>query len=186
MSKKIVFVLADGFEEIEALTPVDVLRRLNFEVVIAGMSGMSVKGAHNVTVGADCLLSSVKPEGVDMVVLPGGMPGSLNLKNSDAVMDFVKKVYAAGGFAAAICAAPIALHRAGLTQGKNITAYPGFDEELKGAKQTGKPAERDGRIITGKGAGASFEFAARLADALGKGAEVKELYKKMFAAPPAL
>jgi protein deglycase len=109
------------------------------------------------------------------------MPGSENLRGSDAVMDALKRMNAKGGIVCAICAAPIALGRAGLLQGKSATSYPGFNSRLEGANYTGSRVERDGNVITGKGAGASFEFAAVVAEALGKPkSDIKKLYDAMF------
>jgi 4-methyl-5(b-hydroxyethyl)-thiazole monophosphate biosynthesis len=109
------------------------------------------------------------------------MPGSKNLRDSDVVMDFVKKVYASGNCAAAICAAPIALGRAGLLKGRKATCYPGFEDQLDCAEYTGARIECDDRVITAKGAGVAFEFAAKIAEVLGKKDIVKEVFDGMFA-----
>ncbi len=181
--KRIVAVLADGFEEMEAVIPIDVLRRLEFDVTVAGLESDAVRGAHNITVKADKLLADVSPDEVDAVMLPGGMPGSSNLRASEPLMAFLKKAAAKGATVSAICAAPIALGRAGLLDGKSATAYPGHNDKLEGAKYTGARVERDGNVVTGKGAGASFEFAAELAAALGKPrGDIKKLMDAMFVA----
>jgi len=180
MSKKIVMVLASGFEEAEAVMTADVLRRLGFDLVLAGLYDINVIGAHDIKITADAVLAELDTADFDAVVLPGGMPGSMNLRNSDELMEFTSAVYNGGGVAAAICAAPIALARFGLTDGKTITAYPGFEEYLNGNVPTGCMTEIDGRIVTGKGPGASFEFAACIAEALGEGDKVAKILKGMF------
>jgi len=180
MNKKTVIVLADGFEEIEAITPIDVLRRCGVEITVAGLDGISVTGAHGVEFQADCELRTVKAENIGMLILPGGMPGAQHLHDSGMVVEMVRDVYAGGGYVAAICAAPIVLGRAGILTGKQVTAYPGFESRLGGAAYTGNVTEIDGRIITGKGPGASFAFSRRLAEALGKQQAIKTVYEQMF------
>ncbi|MDD5697354.1 MAG: DJ-1/PfpI family protein [Victivallaceae bacterium] len=180
MKEKIVMVLAPGFEEAEAVVTADVLRRLEFDLVLAGLNGLEAVGAHGIRLLADAQLKNLRAADFGAVVLPGGMPGAMNLRNSDELMEFTGAVYAAGGVAAAICAAPIALARFGLTAGKTITAYPGFEHYLEGNVPTGRPTERDGRIVTGKGPGAAFEFGGRIAEALGKRAAVAKLFTGMF------
>ena len=115
-----------------------------------------------------------------MIILPGGMPGAKRLCDSDLLIETLQKVAANGGYIAAICAAPIALARAGLITGKTITAYPSVELMLDGAVYTGNMTEVDGKIITGKGPGASFAFTRLLAEVLGKGKEVKDMYDLMF------
>ncbi len=181
MSKKIVMVLAPGFEEAEAVVTADVLRRVGFELVLAGLDDMTVVGAHDIKITADAVLADLDTVDFDAVVLPGGLPGSMNLRNSDELMDFVHTVHTGGGVAAAICAAPIALARFGLTDGKTITAYPGFEEYLNGNIPTGRMTEADERIVTGKGAGAAFEFAGRIAEALGEKNKAAGILEGMFA-----
>ncbi len=181
MSKKIVIILADGFEEIEAITPADIWMRLGFNMTLAGMESTAVKGAHGIVFDTGCKLSSVDPEAVDAVVLPGGMPGSLNLKNSDAVITFLKKANSAKSLICAICAAPIALGHAGLLDGRKFTCYPGFEEQIPEGEYTAEQAETDGTVVTGKGPGASFDFAAAVAIALGKTeAEIEDLFDGMM------
>ena len=180
MNRRIAMILADGFEEAEAVMTADVLRRVGFDLVLAGMDGLVVTGAHDMKITVDAELSELDTVDFDAVVLPGGMPGSMNLRNSDEVMEFVQTVYAGGGVAAAICAAPIALARFGLTDGKTITAYPGFEEYFNGNVPTGRMTEIDGRIVTGKGPGAAFEFAGRIAEVLCESDKTAEVFKGMF------
>jgi len=177
---KIIVVLADGFEEIEAITPIDVWRRLGFEVVLAGLDGLEATGSHQIKVRAELLLKDCRAQDFDAVFLPGGMPGAMNLYHSDSVRNLVKNINDRGGAVSAICAAPIVLAKAGLLTGRRFTMYPGFDDYLDGSKPTGQLAEADGNIVTGRGAGAAFAFAAKLAQVLGKGCECEQLYPKMF------
>lgn len=180
MSESIVIALAEGFEETEAIAPADVLKRLGFEVILAGVERERVRGAHGIIVTADCEFKVLKPGNARVIMLPGGMPGSVNLRDNDLVIDFVGKMFDAGKVVAAICAAPIALAKAGVTTGKKITAYPGFEDQLEGAVYTGARVERDGNIITAKGPGTAFEFAAEIAKALGKADAVAECLESMF------
>ncbi|OGV36926.1 MAG: hypothetical protein A2020_16610 [Lentisphaerae bacterium GWF2_45_14] len=180
MKNKIFVVLADGFEEIEFATPVDIWRRLQMEVVTAGLNSKKVTGSHGIIVEADSLLKDIDLSQVKLIFLPGGMPGSKNLRDSDLLMDVLNKTYADGGMTAAICAAPIALGRAGLLKGKKATCYPGFEDMLEGAEYTGSRIQIDGRVITGKGPGVSFEFAAAVASALGKEEALKKTFESMF------
>ncbi len=180
MSQKIVMILATGFEEAEAVITADVLRRFGFNLVLAGLDNINVVGAHDIKITADVELADLNTADFKAVVLPGGMPGSMNLRNSNTLMEFTCAVYAGGGIAAAICAAPIALARFGLIDGKTITAYPGFEEYLNGNVPTGRMTEIDGRIVTGKGPGAAFEFSGRIAEALGKANAVANIFEGMF------
>lgn len=177
---KVLVILAEGFEEIEAVTPVDVLRRLGVPVVVAGLNSLDVFGSHGICVETECSLINVDASEFNMVILPGGMPGSKHLKDSDEVVALVKKVYEAGGYVAALCAAPIVLARAGLIDGLRVTAYPSVESMLGAAVYTGTTAETDGRIITAKGPGAVFEFSRHIAVALGLGKEVEEVLELMF------
>ena len=175
MKKNIVILLADGFEEIEALVPADVLRRLGFQVTLAAVGGeRTVAGAHGIRVTADARLTELPQDGFDAVILPGGMPGSRNLRDSALVLSRVRAMTEAGRIVAAICAAPIALAKAGVLAGRRYTMYPGFEPEMPSAP-TGNLVERDGDLITGKGPGAAFAFAAEIASALG--ADARGLYR---------
>jgi len=177
---KIVVVLADGFEEIEAIAPIDVWRRLNFEVVLAGLDGLEATGSHQIKVKAEVLFNDCRAADFDAVFLPGGMPGAMNLYHSETVQNFIKEIDRKGGAVSAICAAPIVLAKAGLLSGRLFTMYPGFADYLDGMTPTGELAEADGNIVTGRGAGAAFAFAAKVAQVLGKGPECEQLYPKMF------
>lgn len=157
---------ADGFEEIEALTPVDVLRRAGLDVLTVGVTGKTVTGSHGIPVVCDAQIDDVNPVDIEAVVLPGGLPGTTNLEKCDRVQEFIDCANSEGKIVAAICAAPSVLGHKGLLEGKRATCYTGFEKDLVGAVCTGEPAVRDGNIVTGRGAGAAFEFAFTLLDAL--------------------
>lgn len=162
----VVVFLADGFEEIEALATVDILRRSGVSVTTVGVGGKRITGAHNIVVEADCADTEwVEPE-LQAVVLPGGIPGTPNLEASPVVQRCVDRVAASGGLVCAICAAPSILGHKGLLSGKRATCYPGFEGELTGAVYTGAYVEQDGNVITARGAGVSAEFALRIVAAL--------------------
>lgn len=151
--------LADGFEETEALTTVDILRRAQLDVRTAGVGTKQVTGSHGITVVADITELEIEKDTITAVVLPGGMPGTRNLEQSKTVQDCVRYCVENERFICAICAAPSILAHMGLLDGKNATCFPSFEKELINAKITGAPAVADGKIITGKGAGATVEFA---------------------------
>ncbi|HBJ19031.1 MAG TPA: DJ-1 family protein [Clostridiales bacterium] len=155
-------LLAEGFEEIEALTPVDMLRRAGYEVRTVGITGKTVTGAHGIPVVADLTADEAGTDGVRMVVLPGGMPGTKNLAASPFVKEILAKVHASGGILAAICAAPTVLAKFGYLKGKRATCFPGFEKELSGAVYTDLPAVTDGKIVTGKDMTEALAFSVAL------------------------
>ena len=163
-------LLAEGFEEIEAFTPADILRRCDMKVCLAGVSGEMVTGAHGITVQADALLSSLREEELDGVILPGGMPGTNHLAQSETVQELVKKLNDNHKLICAICAAPSVLGGMGLLEGKHATCFPGYEDSLKGAVISDFPVVIDDNIITSKGAGTSHLFAAEIVKKA-KGAE---------------
>lgn len=154
--------LAEGFEEIEALATVDVLRRGELDVCTVGVGGKQVTGAHGITVEADILEKDVSTDPLEAVVLPGGMPGTLNLEKSPIVQAAVR--YAAENhlLVAAICAAPSILGHMGLLQEKQAICFPGFEDQLTGAHISSHPVCVDGNIITARGPGVSIEFGLTL------------------------
>ena len=165
--------LANGFEEIEALCPLDLLRRAGVEVTTVGIGGDMIRGAHGITVQADIpegLFADAAPE---MVILPGGMPGSKNLDESRTVDTVLKVAARRGAYIAAICAAPMVLGHRGLLQGKEAICYPGFEKELTGAEISNKKVVRDGNIITAAGMGVALEFGLKLVEVL-KGKQVAD------------
>ena len=166
--------LAEGFEEMEALTPVDLMRRAGIEITTVGIDGEYVKGAHGIVVKADvCDCDAVVGDDIEMVILPGGMPGTLNLAASAKVSEFIDAAKDNGAYIAAICAAPSVLGEKGLLKGKMAVCYPGFEEKLLGATVFDAGVICDGNIITGQAAGSAIDFAAQLISAL-KGEEAAE------------
>ena len=162
--------LADGFEEIEALTPVDVLRRAGIQVTTVGVTGKVVAGAHAIPVTADITAEEAEAalggETPEMIVLPGGMPGADNLNASTVVDAFIKKCAAEDAYIAAICAAPYVLGVRGVLKGRMATCFPGFEDRLEGAEYYDCDVIRDHNIITGRAMGAATEFALELVSAL--------------------
>ncbi len=174
-------LLAEGFEEIEAVVVIDILRRAQLEVAaVAVGDSLQVTGSRGVKVEADLLLGEVAAERLDMVVLPGGMPGAANLAQSEAVLDLVGQMDRAGKHLGAICAAPIVLQAAGLLKNRRATVYPGFEDRLQGTLYTGAAVEKDGHVITGKGPGAAFEFAFAIVEALDGRGTVEKLREAML------
>lgn len=175
--KKVIVFLADGSEEIEALAPVDMLRRAGAEVTFAGAGKRECTCSHGVKIVTDKEAHECTGEEYDMVVLPGGMPGTLNLAADADVKAITEKAFAEGKFVAAICAAPSVLGAWGMLRGKRATCYPGFEEKLTGAVLVREKAVRDGNVITAPGAGAAMDFALMLVYAL-YGAEASESLRK--------
>lgn len=154
--------LADGFEEIEALAPVDILRRGGLEVKTVGVTGKTVTGSHGIAVTADITIDETVTDGLCGVILPGGIPGTPNLESNARVTELIDFSREKDIITAAICAAPSILGHRGHLEGRSATCFPGFEDELKGAKTADVPAVRDGNIITGRGAGAAMEFGFEL------------------------
>ena len=159
--------LADGFEEIEALAPLDILRRAGKEVLTVGVTGKTVTGSHGIPVVCDVTVEDVDPDDMpEAVILPGGMPGTKYLDESMFVCAFTKAVYKNGRLVCAICAAPSVLGHIGVLAGKNAVCYPGFELQLIGANVCAEPVVRDGNIITAKGAGVALDFGFAITAAL--------------------
>ncbi|MGN1451354.1 MAG: DJ-1 family glyoxalase III [Eubacteriales bacterium] len=158
MGKTVYILLAEGFEEIEAVAPADILRRLEINTVLVGVSSKTVKGAHGIEITADATLNRAVGAVPDAVVLPGGMPGAKNLDACRPVRELVGKVAAGGGVVAAICAAPMVLGRMGLLDGKKATCYPGFEEHLSGAEICREAVVTDGNFVTANGPAAAADF----------------------------
>lgn len=158
--------LADGFEEIEALATVDILRRAGLEVVTAGVGGATITGAHGIRVIADAKDSHVCLDDLQAVILPGGMPGTTNLEMSAFVQKAIDNTAAQEGWICAICAAPSILGHKGLLQGRRAVCFPGFEQDCEGALLQDDAVVEDGRFITAKGAGAAMAFAYRIVERL--------------------
>ena len=165
--------LANGFEEVEALAPLDLLRRAGVEVTTVGVGGDMIRGAHGITVQADMPDTMFADADPDMIVLPGGMPGSKNLDESRIVDMALKAAARRDAYLAAICAAPMVLGHRGLLAGKRATCYPGFESELTGTTIATEKVVTDGKVITAAGMGVAVEFGLALVTAL-KGRETAE------------
>ncbi len=157
--------LATGFEDVESLAPVDIIRRAGLEVRTVSISdSRMVDSAHGVSVQADCTLSGVDLDVADMMVLPGGLPGSTNLDACKTLTEALSRHFSKGKPVAAICAAPLVLGHLGLLDGRRATCYPGVESQLGNAEYTAAMVERDGNVITGRGPAAAFEFGYAIVD----------------------
>ncbi|MEM7821638.1 MAG: DJ-1/PfpI family protein [Candidatus Aenigmatarchaeota archaeon] len=161
---RVIVVLAEGFEEIEAITVVDVLRRAGIEVDMVGIVGTMVSGSHGIRVMADKRFGEIKTEGYDGIILPGGDPGYKNLAKTSKILEIIKKMYSEGKIVAAICAAPYVLAKAGILEGKKATIYPGMESELQYPR--GEKVVVDGNVITSQGPGTAMEFALAIVEKL--------------------
>ena len=164
--------LANGFEEIEALMPLDLMRRAGLEVTTVGIGGKDITGSHGITVKADITDSNLADNAPECVILPGGMPGTKNLDASPVVHKALDDALENNSLICAICAAPMILGKRGILRGKKATCFPGFEEYLEGATVGGRVV-RDGQVITGIGMGAALEFGIEIVAAI-KGREEAE------------
>lgn len=169
--------LTDGFEEIEAFTPLDILRRCGADIKTVGVSKKTVTGSHDITCEADILIDDVLKEQVEMVILPGG-PGFSGLK-TDKVFDIINYAAENGKYIGAICAAPSVIGEMGLLKGKRATAFPGYEKYLLGAETLSDKVVCDGQYITAKGAGAASEFGFALAEIMCGADKAKEIKNAM-------
>ena len=150
--------LADGFEEVEAITPIDYIRRCNIEVCSVGINGKQIKGAHGLVIEADMEINEYNPDQAnDMLILPGGLHGTENLKSNNKVIQSLKNAHLNSSIAA-ICAAPSILGGLGLLKGKKACCFSGFEKYLEGAKISFEPVTVDGNIITSRGPGTAQQF----------------------------
>lgn len=164
---KLYAFLADGFETVEALGVVDIMRRGGVEVCTVSVSDrLEVVTSHNITVLADKLFDDCDFSDADVVFLPGGLPGTKNLEAHEGLCALIDKAFADGKYIAAICAAPSVLGHRGILKGKRATCFPGYEDELDGAIPTGEGFCVDGKIITGKGMGKTIDFALAILEAL--------------------
>jgi len=166
--KSVLIPLAPGFEDLEAVTLVDLLRRAGIEVITAGLHAGLIEGSRGVRVQPDATLDEVMARDFDMIALPGGMPGAEHLKNDARVQAMLRRLGQAGKYTAAICAAPIALAQAGLLEGRRATSYPGFVDKL-GLPNTiclDDPVVVDGKVATSRGPGTAMDFALTLIELL--------------------
>ena len=175
-------LLAEGLEEIEAVTVIDVLRRAGIEVEGLGVESMRVRGSHGIELVADALLNSAEGPW-DAVVLPGGMPGAATLRDSPAVQQFLRTQAAAGSLMAAICAGPMALAASGLLQGRRATCFPGFEQHLHGAYIEAAPVVQDQGVLTSQGPATALAFALTIVEILVGPAQAGALAQALLVAP---
>lgn len=163
---KTVMLLGTGFEPLEAVAPCDILRRGGVEVALASIGEPLVTAGHGIRIMADCTLDELSADDVEMVILPGGLGGVNAIMAKNEALSFVRRVYARGGYVAAICAAPTILAAMGILEGKKATCYPGMEDRMAGADMQPCGTVRDGNILTGRAAGSAEEFGLMLLSAL--------------------
>jgi len=165
---KVLVPLADGCEELEAVTIIDLLRRAGIEVTVAGLKPGIVKASRGVQLVPDTTLDAALQDDYDMVALPGGMPGATHLKEDARILDLIRRMAAAGKHTAAICAAPTVLLEAGVLAGRQATSYPGFLDAMQppGVTVSASPVVRDGTVVTSRGPGTAMDFALTLIETL--------------------
>jgi 4-methyl-5(b-hydroxyethyl)-thiazole monophosphate biosynthesis len=179
--KKIAVHLAEGYEEIEAISIIDVLRRADLNVTIISITeNLVVKGSHGINIFADKLFKEVDYELIDMMILPGGMPGAANLNEHLGLREQILNFNESKKMLAAICAAPLVFGNLGILKNKKATCYPGYENQLHGAIATGENIEVSENIITGKGAGVAIDFALKIVEILKNKKFADELGKKMI------
>lgn len=176
--KKVCVLLTEGFEEIEALTVSDIMRRAEVNCDLVSMKEKKVKSSHGLVVEADKLFD--EDMDYDLVVIPGGMPGAANLRDDERVINFVKKQNKEGKLIGAICAGPIVLGKAGLTEGRNITSYPGYEDELPNCEYFEDAVVVDKNIITSRGPATAMIFSYKLLEVLGYNNKVEGIASGML------
>lgn len=179
---KVLVPLAEGCEELEAVTIIDLLRRAGIDVVVAGLKPGVVKASRGVQLVPDMTLDVALQQDFDMVVLPGGMPGATHLKDDPRIIQLLKKMAAAGKYTAAICAAPMVLAEAGLLDGKQATSYPGFLDALPGVTLSTATVVQDGTVLTSRGPGTAMDFALALVEVL-SGVETRQQVESALVRP---
>ncbi|MGM0420335.1 MAG: DJ-1 family glyoxalase III [Bacillota bacterium] len=177
---KIIVPLARGFEEIEAITIIDILRRAGVHVVVAGLNETTVKGDHGLTIDADQRLKNINWRVFDGIILPGGMPGAENLRRDKTILSLVQEFAAQDKLVGAICAAPIVLKGAGVLEGKSLTSYPDFVQEFVSYNYLEDTVVQDGNIITSRGPATAMEFALTAVEFLLGGEKRDKLAKEVL------
>lgn len=164
---------ADGFEEVEAIATLDVIRRGGIDIRSVGVNGKEITGSHGITVICDTVISDISSDNLSGIILPGGMPGTTNLMEDSTVNTFIDYCSENGLYICAICAAPMILGKKGLLNGKEAICFPGFEDELKGALISESFVCRSGNIITAKGMGSAVNFGLEIVKAV-KGKEFSD------------
>lgn len=181
---RVLVLLAAGFEEIEAVAVIDLLRRAGIDTRTASLGPREVTGSHGITVAADLALDSVDPDDFEMIVLPGGLPGADHLKADNRVLALLRRFAVAGRYTAAICAAPGVLAHAGLLDGRTATSYPGFlrPDSAPGLKLSEAPVVIDGKVVTSRGPGTAMEFGLALIGLL-EGSQAAQIVRDRLQLP---
>lgn len=180
MSKHVLVPLAEGFEEIEAVTIIDVLRRAGAKVTTVGLGKRNVTGSHGISIIADSVIEDEMNKDWDMIALAGGVPGAPNLSENEYVIKVIQEAAVVGKFIAAVCAAPIVLEKASVISGKNVTSHPSSAQKIISADHQGTRVVVDGNIITGQACGSAMEFAFKLVVALFGSKKVEEINKSIL------
>jgi 4-methyl-5(b-hydroxyethyl)-thiazole monophosphate biosynthesis len=180
--KKALVALANGFEEIEAVSIIDILRRGRIHVVAAGVGGRTLIGSHQIAVVAEKEIEEVSGDEFDLICLPGGMPGTMELANSDVLGKMLVKQNEAGRLIGAICAAPTVLEKQGLLAGKEFTSHYSARDKIEEGKYSEDRVVVDGNIVTSQGAGTAIEFALRLVEILGDEEQAQRIAQAVIAA----
>jgi 4-methyl-5(b-hydroxyethyl)-thiazole monophosphate biosynthesis len=163
---KAIVILANGFEEVEAITPADFLQRAGVDVILVGIDGGSIRGSHGIIVEPNTSIESA-PNDADCIIIPGGMPGSANIAASEAAIKLIRSRFESGKLVAAICAAPaIVLAKSGIIRGKRVTCYPGYEDKLVDSHWSEARVVVDGNIITSRAAGTAAEFSLAIVEYL--------------------
>jgi len=179
--KTVLVPLATGFEEIEAITIIDILRRAGAKVITAGLEKRNVIGSHGIHLVADSVLAEEMDKNWDLIVLPGGVPGTPNLLADERIVKLVRNHNSTGRLIGAICAAPAVLDKAGVVDQQEITLHPAWADRLKSAIYSNERVQKTGTVITGKSAGTAMEFAFALVEALYGKDKVDEINQGVFA-----
>jgi len=178
---KMLVPLAEGFEEIEAITVIDVCRRGGIDVTVAGVTGITIKGGQGIEVAADCLIDSVDINSYDMITLPGGLAGTLVLSESENVQSILKQMKEQGKYIGAICAAPLALHTADVLN-KDFTCYPSIENQIRlDGYHHDQSTIIDGKVMTSQGVGTAIDFALKIVRQLQGESSFKDLKESILA-----
>lgn len=172
-------LLGTGFEETEAIAPIDLLRRAGIDVLTVGIDGKLVYGSHRIGIEADITLEQIDLTDLDMIVLPGGLGGVQTIRGNQAALDAVRFAWENGKFVAAICAGPTVLAQLGITDGLDAVCYPGCEEDMGGAHMITAPCARSGKVITGTSAGCAIPFGLALVEALKGKEEAQRIAKQI-------
>lgn len=160
-------ILGKGFEEVEAIAPVDILRRCGAEVCTAGIGGKTVAGSHGIPVVADCTIEEIDQSKLEMIVVPGGMGGVHSILGSETALEAIRQAWKNGKYVAAICAGPTVLAKLGITDGRTVTSYPGMDPEMGPCDyRNDQKVVVDGKLVTSRGPGTAMDFGLELARTL--------------------